>query len=158
MESDAGNAQISLLAREAMQIETNRQLRQLNRLEGKSVDGAPGPGSRTELADKGCRVLTMEEARVRKRRAEEKLEANVQKQQRLDENRQEKAIEQAMMESPMGGIYEAQAAAEPGESDVFKTINPPNGLNTNSVFGGSVIEVLKSEFFVVAPVARSEHY
>ena len=55
------------------------------------------------------------------------MEADVQKQQRLVEKRQEKAFEQAMIESPMGGIYEAQAAAEPGESVVFKTMNLLSG-------------------------------
>jgi len=67
------------------------------------------------LTDKGCRVVTIEEARLRKGRAEEKLEADVQKQQCFEEKRQEKAFEQAMIESPMGGIYEA---AEFGESVV----------------------------------------
>ena len=43
--------------------------------------------------DKGCRVLTIEEARLRKRRAEEKLEGDVWKQQCLEEKRQEKAFE-----------------------------------------------------------------
>jgi len=77
-------------------------------------------GGRTELTDKGCRVLTIEEARLRKGWAEEKLEADVQKQQCLKEKRQEKAFEQAMVESLMGGIYEPQAAAEFGESVVSK--------------------------------------
>ena len=65
------------MTREAIQIETNRQLRLLNRKKGKPTDGT-GPGSRTELTDKGCRVLTIEEARLRKRRAEEMLEADTQ--------------------------------------------------------------------------------
>ena len=130
------------MTREAMQIETNRQLRLLNRKKGKSGGEGTGPGSRTELTDKGCRVLTSEEARLRKRRAEEKLEADVQKQQRLEVKRQEKAFEQAMNESPMGGIYEAQAAAEPGESVVFKTMNSLGGSDTSGVFGASVVEVL----------------
>ena len=43
------------MTREAIQIETNRQLRLLNRKKGKPTDGT-GPGSRTELTDKGCRV------------------------------------------------------------------------------------------------------
>jgi len=76
------------MTREAIQIETNRQLRLLNRKKGKPSDGT-GPGSRTEL--KGCCVLTIEEARLRKRRVEERLEADTQKQQRLEGKRQEKA-------------------------------------------------------------------
>ena len=77
------------------------------------------------------------------------MEADVQKQQRLVEKQQEKAFEQAMIESPMGGIYEAQAAAEPGESDVFKTTNllsgsgrGPGGESNDigGVFGASVVK------------------
>ena len=95
------------------------------------------------------------------------MEADVQKQQRLVEKRQEKAFEQEMIESPMGGIYEAQAAAEPGESVVFKTMNLLSGSgrgpggesnNTGGVFGASVVEVLKPEFFIVAPEEIFEHY
>jgi len=53
--------------------------------------------------------------------------------QRLEEKRQ---VEQA---SPIaGGIYEAQAAAEPGESVVFKTIYSLSGSDTGGVIGASV--------------------
>jgi len=77
----------------------------------------------------------------------------------LEGKRQEKAFEQAMVESPMGGIYEAQPAAEPGESVIFKTMNSvTGGLGPDGVFGASVVEVLKPEFFAVAPEARSEGY
>ena len=93
------------MTREAIQIETNQQLRLFNRKKGKPGDST-GPGSRTELTNKGCRVLTIEEASLRKKRAEERLEADTQKQQRLEGKTQEKAFEQAMVESPMGGIYE----------------------------------------------------
>jgi len=48
-------------------------------------------------------------------------------QQRLEGKRQEKAFEQAMVGSPMGGIYEAQPAAGPGESVIFKTMTRPLG-------------------------------
>ena len=50
----------------------------------------------------------------------------------------------------MGGIYEAQAAAEPGESVVFKTMNLLSGSSrgpggesndTSGVFGASVVGV-----------------
>ena len=72
-----------------------------------------------------------------------------------------------MIESPMGGIYEAQAAVEPGESIVFKTMNLLSGSgcgpggesnDTGGAFGTSVVEVLKPEFFIVAPEERSERY
>jgi hypothetical protein len=43
--------------------------------------------------------ITLEEAQSRKRREEEKLEANT-----LEEMRREKAFE-ALLEHPMGGIY-----------------------------------------------------
>ena len=32
-----------------------------------------------------------------------------------------------MVESPMGGIYEAQPTVEPGESVIFKTMTRPLG-------------------------------
>jgi hypothetical protein len=130
------------MAREAVQIETNRQLRLVNRKKGKAMGEAPG--SRTELTDKGTRVITLEKAQSRKRRAEEKLEASTLKQQCMEEKRQEKAFEQAILEGPMGGIYEAQLAAENNESIIFRTMNPGGG------FAASVVEVLKAEF-VVAP-------
>jgi len=82
------------------------------------------------LTDKGCRVLTIEEARLRKRRADEKLEADVWKQQCL-EKRQEKAFEQAIIESPMGSIYEAQAV----ESLLFQNNELLSGSDTGRVFG-----------------------
>jgi hypothetical protein len=70
---------------------------------------------------------------------EGKIEAEVLKQQRLEGKRQQKAFEQAVIESPIGGIFEAQAAAEPGESASFKTMS--------SLTGASVVGVLKPEFF-----------
>ena len=88
------------------------------------------------------------------------MEADVQKQQHLEEKRQEKAFEQAMIESPMGGIYETQAAAEPGESIVFKTMNLLSGSDrgpggesndTGGVFGASVVEVLNPSFSLSHP-------
>ena len=54
-----------------------------------------------------------------------------------------------MVESPMGGIYEAQPAAEPRESVIFKSMNSAaGGLGPDGVFGASVVEVLKPEFFL----------
>jgi len=103
------------------------------------------PGSRTELTERGTRVITVEGAQSRKRWAEEKLEASTLKQQRMEEKRQEKAFEQAILEGPMGGIYEAQPYAENDESIVFRTMKLRGG------FAASVVEVLKAEMFVVAP-------
>jgi len=101
----------------------------------------------------------MKEVRLRKRRTEEKLEADTQNQQRLEGKWQEKVFEQAMIESPMGGIYEAQPLAEPGKSVIFKTINSVTGeLGTDGVFGTSVVEVVKPEFFTVTSETRSEDY
>ena len=65
-----------------------------------------------------------------------------------------------MIESAMGSIYEAQAAAEPRESVVFKTMDLLSGSgsglrgesnDTGGVFGALVVEDLKPEFFIVAP-------
>ena len=93
---------------------------------------------------------------MRKKLAEERLEADTQKQQRLEGKRQEKDSEQAMVEPPMGGIYEAQPAAEPGESVIFKTMNSATGgLGPDGVFGASVVEFLIRNF-AVASEARSE--
>jgi len=68
-----------------------------------------------------------------------------------------KAFEQATIESPMGGVYRAQAAAEPGESVVCKKMNSLTGSDTGGVFGALVVEVLKLELFIVAPEETSEH-
>ena len=48
------------MAWEAIQLETNRQLRQKNRKKGQKKEGDLGPGPWTALADKGTRVLTTE--------------------------------------------------------------------------------------------------
>ena len=91
---------------------------------------------------------------MRKRRADEKLEADVQKQQCLEEKWQDKAFEQAMIESPIGGICEAQAAAEL-ESLLFQN----NELAHRIRYWWSIwLEGLKPEFFIVAPEDRSENY
>jgi hypothetical protein len=81
---------------------------------------------------------------------EEKIETKVLKQQRLEGKREEKASEQAMIESPIGGIFEAQVAAKPRESTISKRINTPTGA--------SVVEVLKPEFFNVKFDTRTEYY
>ena len=65
------------------------------------------------------------------------------------EKRQGKAFEQAMIESLMDDIYEAQAAAE-SESLLFQ--NSLIGSDTGGVF--IWLEVLKPEFFIVAPEDR----
>ena len=66
------------MAQEAIQLETNRQLRQNNRRKGLTKEGeAPMPGPRTALADKGTRVLTTEVADDLKKKAEAKFEAKL---------------------------------------------------------------------------------
>ena len=60
------------------------------------------------------------------------MEADVQKKQRLEEKRQEKAFEQAMIESPVGGIYKR---LQNQESVVFETMNLLCGLGRGP--GGS---------------------
>ena len=77
------------MAREAIQLETNRQLRQNNRnsKKGKGL----GPGPRTALADKGTRVLTTEVAEDLKKKAEAKFEAELEAKLRL-ENKQKKRL------------------------------------------------------------------
>ena len=85
-------------------METNRQLRLFNRKKGKPGDGT-GPGSRTELTDKGCRVLTIEEAGCGKD-GQRKVWKPILRSNRLGGERREKAFEQAMAEPPMGGICE----------------------------------------------------
>ena len=62
-----------MMAREAIQLETNRQLRQNIR----DRNGKAGPGPRTVLADKGTRVLTTEVAADLKKKAEAKIEAGL---------------------------------------------------------------------------------
>ena len=47
-----------IMAREAVQLETNRQFRQ----NSCNLNRKPGPGLQTVLADKGTRVLTTEVA------------------------------------------------------------------------------------------------
>ena len=64
------------MARKAIKLETNRQLRQNNRRKGLTKEGeAPMPGPRTAFADKGTRVLTTEVADDLKKKAEAKFEA-----------------------------------------------------------------------------------
>jgi len=46
-------------------------------------------------------------SQVEEEAGQEKLEAGTRGQQRLEGKQQEKAFEQAMIEPPMGGIYEA---------------------------------------------------
>jgi len=68
----------------------------------------------------------------------------------LEEKRQEKAFEQAMIESPMDGIYEAQAAAE-SESLLFQTRSADQIL----------VEYLVGSCFLLSHPKiddRSEHY
>jgi len=62
-----------------------------------------------------------------------------------------------MVKSLMGGIYEAQPAAEPGESVIFKTMTRPLG---DWVLMEYLVhrwwKFLIRNIFAVAPEARSE--
>ena len=69
------------MAREAIQIETNRQLRKLNRTKGQQ---SGGPSARAMLAQMGTRVLT-HELKELKRKAEVRVVAE--KSERLEKKR-----------------------------------------------------------------------
>jgi len=133
------SAQMSM-ARESIQLETNRQLRQKTRKKNSgSLKSGTGPGGRSAITDKGTRVLTIAEAQERKQKAEEKMVAGLQKQERLEQKRQDKALHEAMLSSPIGPLYEALAAAEEGESHVFLDLT-----------AGWWIECLKSDPFLAS--------
>ena len=103
------------MAREAIQLETNRQLRQNNRNSNKKA----GPGPRTALADKGTRVLTTEVAEDLKKNAEAKFEAELEAKLRLENKQKENAFRDTMIASPLGGLYEAAFVAEhAGETEI----------------------------------------
>lgn len=144
------SAQMSM-AREAIQLETNRQLRQKNRKKsaGTAKPGS-GPGGRSAITDKGTRVLTIAEAQERKQKAEEKMVAELQKQERLEQKRQDKALHEAMLSSPIGQLYETLPAAEEGESHVFLDLT-----------AGWWVECLKPDFFLSSSTlsgCREEDY
>ena len=68
------------MAREAIQLETNRQLRQNNR----NLNRKAGPGLRTVRADKGTRERTTEVAEDLKKTAEAKFEPELDAKLRLE--------------------------------------------------------------------------
>jgi len=72
---------------------------------------------------------------------EEKIEVVVLKQQHLKGNAARKSLRASDDRISYRGIFEAQPAAEPGESIIFKTMN--------SLTGASVVEVLKPEFLLL---------
>ena len=78
------------MAREAIQLETNRQLWQNNRnsKKGKGL----GPGLRRALADKGTRVLTTEVAEDLKEKAEAKFEAEPEAKLRLKKQKEKLSV------------------------------------------------------------------
>ena len=127
------------MAREAIQLETNRrQLRQNNRNKGKGT----GPGPRTALADMWTRVLTTEVAEDLQKKAEAKFEAELEAKLRLENKRKEKAFCDAMIASPLGGLYEAASAAEQkGKTEI-----------TIDVSLRWQVEAIKADFFVTPTV------
>ena len=99
------------MAQEAIQFETNRQLRQNNRKKGQKKEGDLEPGPWTALVDKGTRVLTIEVVDELKKKVEVKFEAKLEAKLSLVNKRKEKAFHNAMIASPLG-LYEAASAAE----------------------------------------------
>ena len=71
------------MAREAIQIETNRQLRELNCTKGQQ---SGGPSARATPAQKGTRVLTHELKKKLKQKAEVKVVAEKEKSEYLEKS------------------------------------------------------------------------
>jgi len=119
-----------------IQLETNCQLWQKNRKKNtESVKSGSCPGGCSAITDEGTWVLTIAEAQERKQKAEEKKVAELQKQEQLEKKRQDKALHEAMLSSPIGPLYEALPAAEEGESHVFLDL-----------MAGCWVECLKPDF------------
>ena len=133
------------MAREAIQLETNHQLRQNNR----NLNRNAGPGPRTVLADKGTRVLTTEVAEDLKKKAEAKFEAELEAKLHLENKQKEKAFRDAMIASPLGGLYEAASVAEhEGETEITMDVS----LRWR-------VEAIKVDYFVIPTVKfRLEDY
>ena len=62
-------------------------------------------------ADKGIRVVTSEVAEDLKKKADTKFEAELEAKLRLGNKQNEKAFRDAMIGSPLGGLYEAASVA-----------------------------------------------
>ena len=110
------------MAREAIQLETNCQLRQNNR----NLKRKAGPGPRTVLADKGTRLHTTEVAEDPKKKAEAKFEAELEAKLCLENKQKEnlKAFHDAMIASPLGGLYEVASVAEhEGETEITTDVS-----------------------------------
>ena len=69
------------------------------------------------LADKHTRVLTYALKEDLKRKAEVKRVEEIEKQEWLEQKRQEKMFRKATLHSPVRGLIEATPAAEEGEPD-----------------------------------------
>ena len=73
------------------------------------------------LADKGTRLLTTEVAEDLQEKAEAKFEAELEAElcQWLENKQKEKAFHDAMIASPLGGLYEVASVAEhEGETEI----------------------------------------
>ena len=126
------------MAREAIRLETNRQLRQNNC----NLNRKAGPGPRTVLADKMTRALTTEVAEDLKKKAEAKFEAELEAKLRLENEKKEKAFRDAMIASPLGGLYEVASVAEhEGETEI-----------TIDVSLRWRVEAIKADYFVTPTV------
>ena len=129
-----GKSAKTTMAREAIQLETSRQLPQNSRKKGKGT----GPGSQTALADEGTRLLTSEVAEDLKKKAEAKFEAELEAKLRLENKRKEKSLWDAMIDPPLGGLYEAAAVAE-DEGETVITIDISLRWR---------VEAIKADYFV----------
>ena len=108
------------MAHEAIQLETNCQLRQNNRNLNRKV----GPGPRTVLADKGTRQLTTEVAEDLKKKAEAKFEAELEAKLCLENKQKEKAFYDAMIASLLGSLYGVASVAEhKGETEITTDVS-----------------------------------
>ena len=100
----------------------HRQIRDATKRKKKHDPGHDDaePGSRTGLSDKGTRMLSVAEANQRKRKAEEKLMAEREKQERLEAKRLEKALLDSAMgtDRPEGALISDVSDAPKGQSEV----------------------------------------
>ena len=136
------------MAWEAIQLETNHQLRQNNRNSKKGKGLPVGPGPRTALADKGTRVLTIEVAEDLKKKAEAKFEAELEAKLRLENKQKEKAFRDAMIASPLSLYGAASVAEHEGETEITMNVS----LRWR-------VEAIKADYFVTPTVEfRLEDY
>ena len=84
-----GKSATTSVARGPMRVETNRELRELNRTKGQQ---SGGPSARAMLAQKGTGVLTHEPEGELKRKAEVRVVAEKEKSERLGKSDRRKLL------------------------------------------------------------------